>query len=330
MTTLAALKTAGVDPAVVLRRLEAEQARRRSRNRLADYRPYPKQRLFHDLGLLKRERLFRAGNQLGKTTSGGSEAAMHLTGRYPSWWKGRRFNHPTVGWVGGVTAEATRDGAARILLGRGGADGAGALGTGTIPADCIIGKPLARQGVAEAVAMVRVKHVSGGVSILIFKSYDQGREKWQSDTVDFVWFDEEPPLDIYTEGVTRTNAGDEGRGGIAFLTFTPLLGMSLVVGRFLKEVNPDRADIVMTIDDVEHYTAAQKATIIASYPPHEREARANGIPTLGAGRIFPVTEDSIRWEAVPLPKHFRRIAGLDPQRRWRNFDAFDLALNHAQ
>jgi len=26
----------------------------------------------------------------------------------------------------------------------------------------------------------------------------------------------------------------------------------------------------------------------------------------------------------------RPITGLDPQRRWRNFDAFDLALNHAQ
>jgi hypothetical protein len=27
---------------------------------------------------------------------------------------------------------------------------------------------------------------------------------------------------------------------------------------------------------------------------------------------------------------FTLIDGLDPQRRWRNFDAFDLALNHAQ
>ena len=34
-------------------------------------------------------------------------------------------------------------------------------------------------------------------------------------------------------------------------------------------------------------------------------------------------------QRVPLILN-RRIAGLDLQRRWRNFDAFDLALNHAQ
>jgi phosphonoacetate hydrolase len=38
---------------------------------------------------------------------------------------------------------------------------------------------------------------------------------------------------------------------------------------------------------------------------------------------------SISEQRVPLILN-RRIAGLDPQRRWRNFDAFDLALNHAQ
>ena len=39
-----------------------------------------------------------------------------------------------------------------------------------------------------------------------FKTYEKGREKWQGETLDGVWFDEEPPLDIYMEGLTRTNA----------------------------------------------------------------------------------------------------------------------------
>jgi len=34
-------------------------------------------------------------------------------------------------------------------------------------------------------------------------------------------------------------------------------------------------------------------------------------------------------QRVPLVVN-RRIEGLDDGRRWRNFDAFDLALNHAQ
>ena len=43
-----------------------------------------------------------------------------------------------------------------------------------------------------------------GESVLAFKSYEKGREKWQGETLDGVWFDEEPPLDIYCEGRTRT------------------------------------------------------------------------------------------------------------------------------
>jgi phage terminase large subunit-like protein len=77
-----------------------------------------------------------------------------------------------------------------------------------------------RQGAPDALDSVTVRHVSGGQSTLGFESYDQGRTKWQGETLDFVWFDEEPPQDIYFEGLTRTNATD----GMVYLTFTPLKG----------------------------------------------------------------------------------------------------------
>jgi hypothetical protein len=67
----------------------------------------------------------------------------------------------------------------------------------------------------------------------------------------------------------------------------------------------------MTIDEAEHYTPEQCAAIIASYPAWEREARANGIPSVGRGRVFPVTEESIRCESFPIPKHFAQIVGID-------------------
>lgn len=67
----------------------------------------------------------------------------------------------------------------------------------------------------------------------------------------------------------------------------------------------------MTIDDVDHYTAEEKARIIASYPAHEREARARGIPTMGSGRIFPVEESLITTPPVAVPKHWPQIVGLD-------------------
>ena len=72
-----------------------------------------------------------------------------------------------------------------------------------------------------------------------------------------------------------------------------------------------RAVVTMTIDDVGHYTDTEKASIVASYPEHEREARAKGIPTMGSGRIFPVAESTITVEAFSIPAHWVQIGGLD-------------------
>jgi len=169
-----------------------------------------------------------AGNQLGKSYCGAAEAAIHLTGQYPEWWEGRRFDKPVRAWAGSKTGEVTRDGVQRLLVGE--PKNESAFGTGLIPGDALEDWSR-RQGVPDALDSVLVRHVSGGTSTLGFKSYDQGREKWQGETLDFVWFDEEPPMDVYMEGLTRTNA----TGGMAYLTFTPLLGMSDVVSMFLDE-----------------------------------------------------------------------------------------------
>lgn len=67
----------------------------------------------------------------------------------------------------------------------------------------------------------------------------------------------------------------------------------------------------MTIDDAEHYSPERRAEIIASYPPHEREARAKGIPVLGSGRVFPVPEEDITCEPFHIPEHWVRIIGVD-------------------
>ncbi len=285
-------------PALLRAEIEAELAYRK----LALYRPYPKQVEFHRLGLSHRERLLMAGNQLGKTLAGGAEAAMHLTGRYPAGWVGRVWQRPIIMWAASNTGESTRDTVERMLLGR-----AGARGTGMIPAECIADLTASR-GAADAIATARIRHVSGGTSVLVFKTYDQGRERWQGETLDAAWFDEEPPPEIYDEGLTRTNA----TGGIVWITFTPLMGMTDVVGRFFPEpTTPDRAMVLMTIEDVLHYTLEQRERIIASYPEHEREARARGIPTLGSGRVFPVPETMLREPAPEIPVWWRRICGLD-------------------
>jgi phage terminase large subunit-like protein len=202
-------------------------------NRLAEYRPYSKQAEFHAAGLAHDERLFMAGNQLGKTSAGAYEWAMHLTGRYPDWWRGRVFGRPVRLWASGVTAESTRDNPQRVLIGP--PQQKERWGTGAIPRSCLKKFSPAR-GLADAIDTVLVRWGGGGdvgakESVLAFKSYEKGREKWQGETLNGVWFDEEPPLDIYTEGKTRTNA----LSGIVIVTFTPLLGMSDVVKLFLSD-----------------------------------------------------------------------------------------------
>jgi phage terminase large subunit-like protein len=288
--------------------LDQVKAKRRQ-NQLADYTPYPKQLEFHASGgpLHIRERLLIAGNQLGKTFSAGAEHAMHLTGRYPDRWKGAVFDEPVVGWAASETGQSTRDTVQRILLGE-----PGQWGTGAIPADAIAKIKRAAGAVPDMVDTVLVRHggggdVQAGQSRVTIKTYDQGRARWQGETLDFVWFDEEPDEDIYFEGLTRTNA----KGGIVTLTFTPLKGVSSVVRRFLNERPDGVAVTTMTINDALHYTPEQRAAIIKTYPAHEREARTNGTPTLGSGRVFLHADDDISEAQISIPAHWPRIAGLD-------------------
>lgn len=67
----------------------------------------------------------------------------------------------------------------------------------------------------------------------------------------------------------------------------------------------------MTIDDAEHYTPAQRQAIIDSYPEHEREARIKGIPSMGSGRVFPVSDEIILIDPIAIPPHWPQINGLD-------------------
>ena len=136
------------------RELLANLRDRLSLLRLSAYRPYTKQAEFHAAGAAHRERLLRAGNQLGKTVAGAAEAAYHLTGKYPDWWQGRRWDRPTIGWVAGVTGESTRDNPQRVLMGR-----PTSIGSGMVPGADIAGYSMAR-GVADLMDQVRVRHVT--------------------------------------------------------------------------------------------------------------------------------------------------------------------------
>lgn len=277
----------------------------RAENQLEEYVPYPKQKLFHDMGTTKIERLLTAGNRLGKTYAGSAEAAYHATGLYPDWWQGRRWDRPTRGWVGGESSTVVRDTSQKLLLGDLSA-GMDNLGTGMIPADKIIDVTFAR-GVAMGVDTVTIRHTSGGKSVIKFKSYEQQRIKWQGDSVDWVWFDEEPPMEIYTEGIARYSETD----GMSWMTFTPLKGMSTVVKRFKNEANEYRDEVIMTVYDAGHMDEDKIKKMLSKYPEHEHDCRINGVPMQGEGRIYQYAESVIRCDPFTIPDYWAHLIGLD-------------------
>lgn len=286
-----------------------EKARRKKYNAMRDYKPYPKQAQFHALSATASERALGAGNQLGKTLAGSMESAYHATGLYPDWWEGKRFKKHNIGRIGGETTENIRDTTQKLLVGRI-QQGDETVGTGSIPRDKIIELVKGPMGDKGSLDHIKVRHVDNGVSLIYFKSYAAGREKWQGDTIDWVWFDEEPPYDVYSEGRERTSAGQ--LGWFATLTFTPLKGMTDVVNQFYKTPTPSQALVMMGLNDVEHYDDETKAQKLAGYQPWEREARANGIPMLGDGRVFRYDEAVISEPHVSdIPEHWALLNGLD-------------------
>lgn len=235
---------------------------------------------------------------------GAYETVCHLTGQYPAFWPGRKFDKPVVAWASGDTAITVRDSIQAKMMG-----GPGQLGTGMVPKDCIVGKPKPKAGIADAFDFVSIRHASGGLSTLFLKSYATGREAFQATEVDFIWLDEECPMDIYTECLTRTATT---RGAI-LLTFTPLSGPTEVVLTFWNEADrsPSKWMTMISWDDVPHLDEKTKAELLASYPAFQRDARTKGIPMLGAGAIYDPPLDRLLVDDFALPGHWARGYGLD-------------------
>lgn len=294
-----------------------EKERRAKYRKLFSYYPdegplrrelYPKHLSFFKGGVNKRERLMLAANRIGKTEGvGGYEMTLHLTGKYPAWWTGRRFTRPIKAWAAGESGKTVRDIVQAKLLGE-----PGAQGTGLIPNDAIV-STTAKGGVPNAVDTLFVQHESGGVSQLIFKSYDQKRKAFEGTEQDVIWLDEEPPLDVYVECLMRTMTNN----GMLMLTFTPLLGLSETVMTFLpggkldERIEGSKLVVMATWDDAPHLSKKDKEELWASIPPFQRDARSKGIPQLGSGAIYPVPETDVVIKDFPIPEHWPRGYGMD-------------------
>jgi len=198
---------------------------------------YPKQMRFFALEQTDDEIALFGGNRTGKTHCGCFADVLHLTGLYPDWWPGRRYTHPIDMWVATDTAKNTRDILQEKFCGKPGQEQA--YGTGMIPGDLLVRRTV-KHGLADALESVFVRHVSGGISTLQFKSYDQGREAFQGTRQHRIHLDEEPKLEIYTECLLRLLSTVPGEpNGTLALTETPMLGVSDLMITFLPDLSPE-------------------------------------------------------------------------------------------
>lgn len=292
----------------------------------------PKHKLFFEAGGHYSERIFIASNRTGKSIAGAYELSCHLTGLYPTWWAGKRFDKPIKAWACGSDAKATRDTAQKELLGP-----IGAWGTGMIPAD-LFGKCWMLAGVPQGVDLIEIKHVSGGKSVLGFKNYEQDLKAFYGTAMDAIWLDEECPENIYNECLIRTMTTD----GIVFVTFTPLQGLTPLVVKFyskaellggapgLAGVVPEHAEeedgyearlmnrknvakgiINAGWDDAPWLSEDSKRRMLDDTLPHLRDARSKGIPAMGSGNIYPIALDNILCDPFQIPDYYERLYALD-------------------
>ena len=266
---------------------------------------------------------FIAANQVGKTLAGSCFAYYHASGKYPHWWDGKRFDKPVKIWVASVTPQQMKEAVQAKLFGN-----FIDKGTGIIPREDLLndsGELMTwnMSGAPNVVGTCFVRHYDlfghfDGYSQIEFKTYEQGRDKFQGGTIDVAWFDEEPrDYGVYSETVTRIIANR----GVMINTFTPLLGFSDVVLNFLPGGKvppggqhpdaPSRHVVCCGWDDVPHIDPKYREDAIREYLPHEVEARTKGIPTKGSGAIYPVPEEYITVSPFNIPPYFRRAFGMD-------------------
>ncbi|KKM65018.1 hypothetical protein LCGC14_1495560, partial [marine sediment metagenome] len=280
-------------------------------NKLADYIPYglspddPSdwQLRFHSLGATKYQRLLCAALRIGKSYSGCAEDAYHLTGKYPDWWTGARFDRPVKLWASGISNEKTRDALQAFLFGP--PNDPSAFGTGMIPKNCLdYDRAIRKAQVPNAFQSVPVKHVSGRWSNCVLKAYEQKAKAFMSEEVDVIHLDEEPKRDIMSQCLVR--------GKLLYLTFTPELGMTEVVSQFFNDIKDDYQALIQAgWDDAPHLTEDWKEARLATLLPFERDAKTKGIPTFGEGLIFPIDDDEIKCSPFPIPDHYGVLAGMD-------------------
>jgi len=272
----------------------------KNKNRLFEYntgdKVHLKQLAFHKC--LKKNRWVFGGNRSGKTECGAIETIWLARGIHPY-----RENKPNIDcWVVSLSTQVQRDVAQQKIL-------------HYLNKDWIVDivmlsgkKSSAEMGVIDFIV---IKNVFGGTSKIGFKSCDQGREKFQGTSLDFVWFDEEPPFDIYLECKMRVL----DKCGEIFGTMTPLKGLSWVYNTIYLNENKDPEIWHENIswNDNPFLNPKEIEEFKNSLSSDELESRCFGNFVGNGGMVYSEFDENVNViEPFEIPKDWQDNISIDP------------------
>lgn len=280
--------------------IEKEQQRRYKNNKLARYntgeKVHEKQLAFHRC--TKRNRWVFGGNRSGKTECGAVEAVWWARGIHPY----RKNRKDVEGWIVSLSYEVQRDVAQSKFMSY--------LNPDWIE-DVVMAsgkKDNAEYGIID---YILIKNVLGGVSKICFKSCDQGREKFQGASLDFVWFDEEPPFDIYQE--CRMRVLD--KKGEIWGTMTPLKGLTWVYDKiYLNSAgDSDLWHIMIEWADNPFLDEEEVAALTASMDEQTLSSRRYGRFSAQEGIVYREFDTTVHViEPFDVPYEWQDMMSIDP------------------
>ena len=256
---------------------------------------HKKQLEFHKCN--KKNRWVFGGNRSGKTECGAVETVYLARGIHPY-----KKNKPISCWVVSLSKQVQRDVAQEKIL-------------HYLRKDWIEKVVMAsgRSDSAESgiIDFILVRNVFGSLSKIGFKSCDQGREKFQGSSLDFVWFDEEPPYDIYQE--CRMRVLD--KKGMIFGTMTPLKGLTWVYNEiYLNENNDSEVwHIEMEWADNPYLDKDEIEAMTKSLSQDELESRRYGKFMQCGGLVYSEFDENVNViDPFDVPKEWQDNISIDP------------------
>ncbi|MDD2226965.1 MAG: terminase family protein [Clostridia bacterium] len=257
---------------------------------------HKKQMQFHKCK--KRNRWVFGGNRSGKTECGAVETVWLARGIHP--YKENKKN--ISGWIVSLSHQVQRDVAQNKIL--------------EYINPYWIKEVVMREGRKSSakygiIDFILIKNVFGGASKLAFKSCDQGREKFQGTSLDFVWFDEEPPQDIYRECQMRVM----DKKGEIFGTMTPLKGLTWVYDEIYLNQCADSEvwSIFMEWNDNPFLNKEEITHLTQTLSSDELESRRYGRFIHNGGLVYGEFDPSIHIiEPFNVPTEWYDNISIDP------------------